>query len=121
MDSKEPTANMTAHLSAYTQGRQSKDNKRQAIGEHADHERPRKRMKALLEEDDSFSDEQNTASSTGGVPVSDKFQFSSGEDFTINQDFARRFMHNKEREELQRCKSWLTKTLLKPLTNLGSG
>lgn len=43
----------------------------------------------LLDDSDSESDD-------GGAPV--------GETFQVNQDFARRFEHNKKREEKHRCK-----------------
>lgn len=63
-------------------------------------------MKALLEEDDSSAGEQKTASKAGGDPVTEATLSANGDGFTVNLDFARRFEHNKKREELQRCKSW---------------
>jgi protein KRI1 len=46
--------------------------------------------KDLLDSDGSESDH-------GGV------QISNGTDFKVNEDFARKFTHNKKREELRRC------------------
>lgn len=55
-------------------------------------EPPAKRSRKLLE-DDSSSDSENDS---GGVSLGD-----SGAGFKINEDYARRFEHNKRREELQ--------------------
>jgi len=49
--------------------------------------------------DDSESEDE----SDGGVELA--------QDFKVNEDYAKRFEHNKKREELQRCKSygnWIT-------------
>ena len=63
--------------------------------------RPAKRRKALLEVDDS---ERSRASSpSGGVAIGDHAQNDAMNGFSVNEDFARRFEHNKRREELQRC------------------
>ena len=63
--------------------------------------RPAKKRKALLEADDS---ERSRASSlSGGVAIGDQAQDDAISGFSVNEDFARRFEHNKRREELQRC------------------
>lgn len=56
---------------------------------------PRKKSKAMLANDDSDSEDSH-----GGVPL----QANSDENhvFSINQEFARRFEHNKRREEAHR-------------------
>ena len=50
--------------------------------------RPQKRRKLLLSEENSEIESSQVE-----------------EEFTVNEDFARRFEHNKKREELHRCKS----------------
>ncbi|KAL9600550.1 MAG: hypothetical protein Q9219_003096 [cf. Caloplaca sp. 3 TL-2023] len=55
-----------------------------------------KRAKQLLTDDSSSSSEDN---SSGGAPLPTKLLDSN---LTVNEDFARRFEHNKRREELQR-------------------
>lgn len=52
-------------------------------------------MSANLLDSDQDSDLENE-SEDGGVAL-------EGADFQINAEFARRFEHNKKREELQRC------------------
>lgn len=49
-----------------------------------------KRAKALL-------DEESSEGEIGGVPLPD------GYSLNINEDFAKRFEHNKKREELKKC------------------
>ena len=53
-----------------------------------------KRIKALL-------DEESSEEEIGGVPLPDRYSLN------INEDFAKRFEHNKKREELQKCKSMI--------------
>lgn len=53
----------------------------------------KKQRKVLL---DGSSDE-DSGDESGGMALGD------GQDFKINKDFARRFEHNKKREELQKC------------------
>ncbi len=77
--------------------------KRQALNHDVHNGRPHKKMKALLEEGDSSADERRTPSNAGGDPVTENTLSANGDGFTVNQDFARRFEHNKKREELQRC------------------
>jgi hypothetical protein len=57
-------------------------------------EPPAKRSRKLLE-DDSSSD---SGDESGGVPLGDS---SEGVAFKINEEYARRFEHNKRREEMQ--------------------
>jgi protein KRI1 len=59
-------------------------------------EPPSKKMRKLLEHD-SDSDSGDDA---GGVLLGKQ---SPDAGFTINEDFARRFEHNKKREEVARC------------------
>ncbi|KAL4765705.1 KRI1 family protein [Aspergillus foveolatus] len=60
-----------------------------------------KRSRKLLE-DDSSSDSENES---GGVSLGD-----SGAGFKINEEYARRFEHNKRREELQQLEAKLGKS-----------
>lgn len=60
-------------------------------------EPPAKKSRKLLD-DDSSSD---TGDESGGVPINNQ---SNGFSFKINEDYARRFEHNKKREEIQKCK-----------------
>lgn len=61
--------------------------------------RPSKRMK-LLDEDESDSDD------AGGVLLHAAGPSQPGnEQLHINQEFAKRFEHNKKRDELAKCKS----------------
>lgn len=57
-------------------------------------EPPAKKPRKLL--DDSSEDE--SGDETGGVLV-------NGEEFKINEEYARRFEYNKKREEMQQCTS----------------
>ncbi|KAL2799319.1 KRI1-like family C-terminal-domain-containing protein [Aspergillus keveii] len=66
-------------------------------------EPPAKRSRKLLE-DDSTSD---SGDESGGVPLGDS---SEGVTFKINEGYARRFEHNKRREEMQQLESKLGKT-----------
>lgn len=60
-----------------------------------------KRTKALLEDDTSGDD--GASSTNGGVAVTNVRVSSEDESFKVNEEFAKRFEHNKKREELQRC------------------
>ncbi|KAL4815208.1 KRI1-like family C-terminal-domain-containing protein [Aspergillus spinulosporus] len=64
-------------------------------------EPPAKKSRKLLE-DDSSSDSENES---GGVSLGD-----SGAGFKINEEYARRFEHNKRREELQQLEAKLGKS-----------
>lgn len=57
-------------------------------------EPPAKKPRKLLD-DDSSSD---SGDESGGVPITDQ----SEPGFKINEEYARRFEHNKKREELQK-------------------
>ncbi|PYI36427.1 Krr1-domain-containing protein [Aspergillus indologenus CBS 114.80] len=61
---------------------------------------PSKKSRKLL--DDSSSDSEDE---TGGVPISNEDVV-----FKINEDYARRFEHNKKREEMQQLESKLGKS-----------
>ncbi|KAH1644569.1 hypothetical protein KXX16_001853 [Aspergillus fumigatus] len=65
-------------------------------------EPPAKKPRKLLD-DDSSSD---SGDESGGVPITDQ----SEPAFKINEEYARRFEHNKKREELQKLESKLGKT-----------
>jgi hypothetical protein len=55
---------------------------------------------------DSGSEDEDTKSEEGGVPLSTVAENSTGNgDFQINKEYAARFLHNKKREELQRCRN----------------
>ena len=69
--------------------------------------RPQKRIKTLSGADNGASDEKSSISSShDGVLLGNgaDSHLLDGSEFTVNQDFARRFEHNKKREELQRLK-----------------
>lgn len=48
--------------------------------------------------DKTFLDSDVSESEDGGVDIL------SGAEFKVNEDFARKYTHNKKREELRRCK-----------------
>ena len=58
-----------------------------------------KRTKLLLDNESS----DNDSDSAGGVLINTDEEDIATDGFTVNQDFARRFEHNKKREELHRC------------------
>ena len=60
--------------------------------------RPEKRARVLLSED---SDAENSADEHQTGFVHDSKVSASDYVFSVNEDFARRFEHNKKREELQ--------------------
>lgn len=62
--------------------------------------RPQKKARLLLESDGS---DEDTTSPPGGVAVANGTNVDDINAFQVNQEFARRFEHNKEREELHRC------------------
>lgn len=75
--------------------------KRKAESQEEIH-RPQKKARILLESDSS-DDDLGTPSPPGGVAVTDGTNIDEGDAFQVNQEFARRFEHNKEREELHSC------------------
>ncbi len=66
----------------------------------AGNERPEKRFKPLLEDD--TSEEDSESGGYGGVLLERTISPINENGFRVNQDFARRFEHNKKREELQK-------------------
>ena len=60
---------------------------------------PHKRAKLLLDDENSDSD----GGRMRGVSISKGSAESGNTGFTVNEQFARRFEHNKKREELHRC------------------
>lgn len=69
-------------------------------------EPPSKRARKLLD-DDSSSD---SGDESGGVPIGKQSPDDSA--FKVNEDYARRFEHNKKREEMQKCTSIFTPQLM---------
>ena len=59
-----------------------------------------KRLKALPDYDASEGDDSDTF---GDINVPEEELSDGGQGFHINEEYARRFEHNKKREELQRC------------------
>ena len=58
-------------------------------------EPPSKRPRKLLDEDSS----SDSGDESGGVPIGEGTDYN----FKINEEYARRFEHNKKREEKQQC------------------
>ena len=65
--------------------------------------RPQKRTKTLLDEASSSNDDDSLSRAAEGVSRGQDESTSSEHGFTINQEYARRFEHNKKREEQQKC------------------
>ena len=63
--------------------------------------RPQKRTKTLLDEGNSTNDEDSLSRAAEDVSRQDE-PTCDGHGFTINQEYARRFEHNKKREEQQK-------------------
>ena len=72
--------------------------------EQVDDERPAKRLKALLEEEDSSNEEYKLLSHDKEVLAWNDESETGGDCFKVNYEFARRFEHNKKREELHKRK-----------------
>ena len=68
--------------------------------EQVESDRPAKRLKGLLEED-TISDKDDSVSDNGKGGPTDDVEM-GGQGFHINHEFARRFEHNKKREELHK-------------------
>ena len=62
---------------------------------------PHKRVK-LLSDDESSASDSTTSSRAGGVAIPESTKSTKNKGFTINSEYARRFEHNKQREELHR-------------------
>lgn len=71
-------------------------------------EPPSKKMRKLLDEDSS----SDSGDDAGGVPITD----SGDTGFTINEEYARRFEHNKKREEV--AKRMYSSYLAAPWVNM---
>ena len=65
--------------------------------------RPQKKTKTLLDEDSSSNDEDSSSRAAEFVSRELDESTSNGHGFTINQEYARRFEHNKKREEQHKC------------------
>ena len=72
--------------------------------EQVESDRPAKRLKALLEEDTTSDKDDNVSDNGRGGPVWTDDVEMGGQGFHINHEFARRFEHNKKREELHKRK-----------------
>ena len=77
------------------------DNKRRIFQDEKS-VRPQKRTKTLLNEDDSSDSEDSSSRATQGILQEQNEHKFNGHGFTINQEYARRFEHNKKREEQQK-------------------
>lgn len=60
-------------------------------------EPPSKKARKLLDDDSDSGDE------SGGVLIGKQSEEDTGFKIKVNEEYARRFEHNKKREELQRC------------------
>ena len=78
------------------------DEAKRPNAEQFEGERPAKRLKVLLEEDDLSNGEDKVSAHGNEVPVSKEESESGIFGFKVNQDFAKRFEHNKRREELDK-------------------
>ena len=76
--------------------------------EHVEDERPAKLLKTLLEEDDSSNEDDIGSSHDNGEFVRD--DETGGHGFKVNPEFARRFEHNKKREELHKREYCFTRS-----------
>ena len=70
--------------------------------EQVESDRPAKRLKGLLEEDTTSNKDDRVSDNGRGDPVSTDDVEIGGQGFHINHEFARRFEHNKKREELHK-------------------
>lgn len=70
--------------------------------EQVESERPTKRLKGLLEEDDISDEEDSVSKMDRGLSVRNDESETGGHGFKVNHEFARRFEHNKKREELHK-------------------
>lgn len=74
-------------------------------------DRPAKRAKLL-------SDDEDSDSKDGGVALSTIKKKPAKSDLRVNQDYAKRFEHNKKREELHRCEPILDAAISSSLTHI---
>ncbi|KAF6222840.1 hypothetical protein HO133_000891 [Letharia lupina] len=70
--------------------------------EQVESERPTKRLKGLLEEDDISDEEDSVSKNDRRLSVRNDESETGGHGFKVNHEFARRFEHNKKREELHK-------------------
>ena len=70
--------------------------------EQVESDRPAKRLKGLLEEDTISSKDDSLSDNGRGGPVCADDVEMGGQGFHINHEFARRFEHNKKRDELHK-------------------
>ena len=70
--------------------------------EQVESERPTKRSKGLLEQDDTSDEEHGFSSDNRELPVRNDRSEPDVHGFKVNLEFARRFEYNKKREELQK-------------------
>lgn len=63
---------------------------------------PQKRAKLLMDDEDSASN-SSTSGQVRDLSISKSSEPSTNNGFTVNHEFARRFEHNKKREELHKC------------------
>ena len=78
------------------------DEAKRPNAEQFEGERPAKRLKVLLEEDDLSNGEDKVSAHGDEVPVLKEESERGSLEFKVNQEFAKRFEHNKKREELQK-------------------
>lgn len=79
----------------------SKDIETQDL-EELESERPKKRSKTLLEEDDTSDQDKSVSRDDPVAHVRNDEAETSSHGFKVNHEFARRFEHNKQREELHK-------------------
>lgn len=77
------------------------DNKRRDL-EQVESERPTKRLKTFLGEDETSAEESTVSGNDRGVSVRNEEPGTAGHGFKVNHEFAKRFEHNKKREELHK-------------------
>lgn len=78
------------------------DEAKRPNAEQFEGERPAKRLKVLLDEDELSNGEDKVSAHGNEVPVPKEKLESGSFGFKVNQDFAKRFEHNKRREELHK-------------------
>ena len=78
------------------------DEAKRPNAEQFEGERPAKRVKVLLEEDDLSNGEDKVSTHGNEVSVFEEGSENGSLGFKVNQEFAKRFEHNKRREELHK-------------------
>ena len=87
-----------------SRGPKALDDMKRPNPEQIEGQRPKKRLKALLEEDGLSDDEDKVSDHDKWVLAQNDESESGGHDFKVNHEFAKRFEHNKRREELHKRK-----------------